>query len=101
MSKGMKRDLLCITEIFRKVEKSEYKGDEVPTSFKLKGYSRNKLDYHIQLLKDADFVKTTMNQHGRELPIRLTWKGHEYMLQSLNSTVNIVKEGIDVVEDLM
>ena len=101
MSKGMKRDLLCITEIFRKVEKSEYKGNEAPASFKIKGFSQNKLDYHIQLLKDADFIKTAMNQNGRELPIRLTWKGHEYMLQSLNSTVNIVKEGIEVVEDLM
>ncbi len=97
----MKRDLLCITEIIRKIEKSEYKGNEAPANFKIKGYSQNKLDYHIQLLKDADFIKTAVNQDNRELPIRLTWKGHEYILQSLNSTVNIVKEGIDVVADIM
>ncbi len=101
MSKGMKRDLLCVMEVFRKIEKSEYKGDEAPASFKIKGYSQDKLDYHIQLLKDADFIKTSVNQDNRELPTRLTWKGHEYMLQSLNSTVNIVEEGIDVVEDII
>ncbi|UJH66589.1 DUF2513 domain-containing protein [Allomuricauda sp. SCSIO 65647] len=97
----MRRDMLCITEIIRKIEKSEYNGGEAPANFKIKGYSQKTVDYHIQLLKDADFIKTGMNPQNRELPTRLTWKGHEYVLQSLNSTVNVVKEGIDVVEDLM
>ncbi len=97
----MKRDMLCITEIIRKIEKSDFKGDEAPSRFKIKGYSQNTIDYHIQLLKDADFIKTGINQQNRELPTRLTWKGHEYVLQSLNITVNVVKEGISVVEDLM
>ena len=93
--------MLCLTEIIRKIEKMEYNGDEAPAKFTIKGYSKKGIDYHIQLLKDADFIKTGINQQGRELPTRLTWKGHEYLLQSLNSTVNVVKEGIDVVEDLM
>lgn len=97
----MKRDMLFITEIIRKLQKLEYRGEEVPTKFKIKGYSDKKLDYHIQLLKDADFIKTGLNPHNRELPIRLTWKGHEYVLQSINSTASMVTEGINVVEDLM
>ena len=97
----MKRDMLCITEIIRKLQKSEYKGEAVPKKFIIKGYSENKLDYHIQLLKDADFIKTGLTEKNRELPIRLTWKGHEYVLQSITGTASIVKEGIVVVEDLM
>ncbi len=97
----MKRDMLCLTEIIRKIEKMEYQGEVAPSKFSLKGYSSNKIDYHIQLLKDADFIKTNFNDMGRELPTRLTWKGHEYLFQTFNSTVNVVKEGIDVVEDLM
>lgn len=93
--------MLCLTEIVRKIEKMEYKSDEALTKFTVKGYSKTKVDYHIQLLKDADFIKTGINQQNRELPTRLTWKGHEYVLQSLNRTVNVVKEGINVVEDLM
>lgn len=93
--------MLCLTEIIRKIEKMEYQGEMAPAKFSIKGHSKNKIDYHIQLLKDADFIKTSTNEQGRELPTRLTWKGHEYVFQTLNSTVNVVKEGIDVVEDLM
>lgn len=97
----MKRDMLCLTEIIRRIEKMKYQGEKAPTDFSIKGYSKGKVDYHIQLLKDADFIKTSTNDKGRELPIRLTWKGHEYVFQTLNSTVNVVEEGLGVVEDLM
>lgn len=96
----MKRDVLCISEIMRKIEESEYRGDECSAKFKIKGYSKKAVEYHIQLLKDADFIKTYSNDKNREFPTRLTWKGHEYMDQSVHSAVNIIGEGMDVVDGL-
>ena len=92
----MKRDMICIAEIIRKIEKMAYQGDQPPRTFKIKGYSKGIVDYHIQLLKDADFIKTAVNSKNRELPTRLTWKCHEYMLQSLNDSAIIIDEGISL-----
>ncbi|MGI9550754.1 MAG: DUF2513 domain-containing protein [Aurantibacter sp.] len=96
----MKRDLLCISGIIRKIEKSDYKEDECPSKFKIMGYSKETVDYHIQLLKDADFIKTKLNDKNRELPTRLTWKGHDYIDRAVHNTVNIIEEGMNVVDDL-
>lgn len=92
--------MLCIAEIIRKIEKSDYNENEGLAKFKLKNYSKKIVDYHIQLLKDADFIKTQINSEGRELPVRLTWKGHEYIDQSAHTTVNIIEEGINVVGEM-
>ena len=96
----MKRDLLCISEIIRKIESKEYKGEEGCLDLKIKGFSKRTIDYHIQLLKDADFLKTRIGPEGRELPIRLTWKGHEYVDQSLRNSLGIIEKGVDIVEGL-
>ena len=53
------------------------------------------------LLKDVGYIHTAINQQGNEVPLRLTWQGHEYLFQTLNDTVTIVNKGIDLAEDLI
>lgn len=96
----MKRDMICISKIIEKLESSKFNGNTIVDKFTVKGCSDNKISYHIQLLKDAEFIKTAINDEGTEVPVRLTWKGHEYVFQALDSTVNIVKEGINLVDDI-
>jgi len=97
----MKRDMLCISDIIKKLEKPEFDGTFISNEFTLKGYDAVKVDYHIQLLKDVGYIHTAINQLGNEVPLRLTWQGHEYLFQTLNDTVTIVNKGIDLAEDLI
>lgn len=92
--------MICISKIIEKLESSKFNGNTIVDKFAVKGYAIDKVSYHIQLLKDAEFIKTAINDRDIEVPVRLTWKGHEYIYQTINSTVNIVKEGIDLVGDI-
>ena len=77
----MKRDMLCITEIIRKLERTKYTKTEISIEFKVSGYNQKTINCHIQLLKDADFIKTVITNDQEEFPTRLTWKGHKYIDQ--------------------
>ena len=97
----MKRDMLCISDIIKRLEKPEFDGTIKTEEFLIKGYSKAKVHYHMLLLKDVGYIHTVINQQGNEVPLRLTWQGHEYLFQTLNDTVTIVNKGIDLAEDLI
>ncbi len=96
----MKRNILCITDIIRTLERSDAILSDTSKKFKLEGYDQKTLDYHIQLLKDADYIKTKCFNSNEELPTRLTWKGHEYIDQTLNSTLKVIDQGIDIIGEI-
>jgi hypothetical protein len=44
-------------------------------------YSPEQMDYHLELMIDAGLISVRASQGGfsRQLPLRLTWEGHEFL----------------------
>ncbi len=74
---GMNRDKFLIAYILLEVSDKQYKNQDF-IDIKTKEYPKEKIDYHIFLLKDAGFITVAKNKEGREMPVLLTWKGQEY-----------------------
>ena len=45
-------------------------------------------------------LKPSVFNGNEELPTRLTWKGHEYIDQTLNSTLKVIDQGIDIIGEI-
>ncbi len=73
----MNRDKILIAYIFSEVSDKQYKNQDF-IDIETKEYPKEKIDYHIFLLKDAGFITVAENKEGREMPVLLTWKGQEY-----------------------
>ena len=80
----MKRDMELIRLLLLEVE-----GDEKPD---LNKYSQDQQVYHMALLIEAELVKGAVidDQDGitrSVIPIRLTWKGHEFLDAARNPSI--------------
>jgi len=80
----MKRDPVLLARILETIEAAPYDFSDIPIDLDLEGYSEDAVAYHVLLLSEAGLV--TASSHGvsedgrtRPRPIRLTWKGHEYL----------------------
>jgi hypothetical protein len=81
----MKRDWDLIRDILIEIENAEdmdaflnfsENGYLYPES--LEKYGNEKINYHLQLLVNADFISTSDDDYGEKEMSGLTWKGHEY-----------------------
>jgi hypothetical protein len=80
----MQRNPELIDAILHAVESSEdaYGDKAIPLDFP--DYSQEMISYHVQLLDDAELIKSTkVKSQGkgtaRYSPTRLTWQGHDYV----------------------
>lgn len=82
----LKRYMDLIREILRHVER-EHKGESIEIR-RLDGYSRRKIQYHVELCVEAGYLQgrplrdKCQDDHGlyQVWQIhRLTWKGHEFL----------------------
>jgi hypothetical protein len=80
----MKRDPVLLARILETIEAAPYDFSNTPIDLHLEGHSEDAVAYHVLLLNDGGLI--TASSHGvsedgrtRPRPIRLTWKGHEYL----------------------
>lgn len=85
----MKRDSTLLARILKTIEAAPYDFSDVPIDLQLEGYGEDAVGYHVLLLHEAGMI--TASTHGisddgriRPRPIRLTWKGHEYLERTAN-----------------
>lgn len=81
----MKRDLILVGLILKKLLDQPYSDNPQPIDVDFDEHDITKVDYHIKILKEFDMIRTTTNENERELPTELTWKGHEYIDDAVNS----------------
>ncbi len=74
---AMQKNEFLLSDIFMEVEEHKYQHQDF-VNIKPKGYSKDEIDYHIFLLKDAGFITVAENEEGREMPVLITWKGQLY-----------------------
>jgi hypothetical protein len=80
----MKRDPVLLVRILETIEAAPYDFSDIPIDVPLEGYSEDAVAYHVLLLKEGGLIATSsygVSEDGRTRPrpIRLTWKGHEYL----------------------
>jgi hypothetical protein len=80
----MKRDPVLLARILETLEAAPYDFSDIPIDIHLEGYSEDAVAYHVLLLNEAGLIMTSthgVSEDGRTRPrpIRLTWKGHEYL----------------------
>ncbi len=85
----MKRDLVLIRKIFDILSVLSYTKIYKPIPINIKGASKEKVDYHIKLLKDFEMIETMIDDKGQELPCRIMWRGHEYLQEKNNSILTL------------
>ncbi|HSM18202.1 MAG TPA: DUF2513 domain-containing protein [Gemmatimonadales bacterium] len=80
----MKRDPDLLARILETIEAAPYDFSDIPIDLHLEGYSEDAIAYHVLLLSEGGLI--TISSYGvsedgrtRPRPIRLTWKGHEYL----------------------
>jgi hypothetical protein len=93
----MKRDMDLVRAILFAIEESE--SSNVPTDLSIPNYSKMQIDYHLELLSDANLINSlgitpaTERSYSMATPRRLTWQGHEFLDAIRNETVwNKTKE---------
>ena len=68
----------------------------------LEGSTDDEISYHVLLLNDAGFIEIGKDDQGRPRPLRMTWKGHEYLdslgENALDDIGTVVTEIIDEVD---
>lgn len=95
----MKRDSMLSLWILGRVAEADYdpSGNVVPLS--LEGSTTEEISYHVLLLGDAGFIEVGKDDQGRPRPVRLTWKGHDYLdtlgRNSLDDIGSIVQQRTD------
>jgi len=47
----------------------------------IEAYSPEQMDYHLDLLVEAGLITVASSErgHSRQLPVRITWDGHEFL----------------------
>ncbi len=85
----MKRDPVLLARILEAIEAAPYDFSDFPIDLQFEGYGEDTIGYHVLLLHEAGMI--TASTHGisddgriRPRPIRLTWKGHEYLERTAN-----------------
>lgn len=94
----MKRDLILVGKIFEILLNLPYSRVEKTVAIDIEGYSKAAIDYHIELLKDVDMIKTLPDGNGRELPTRIKWKGHEYVDKNYTT---VLEEGLSLITKII
>jgi len=63
----------------------------------LEGSSDDEISYHVLLLGDAGFIEVGKDDIGRPRPIRMKWKGHEYLdglgENAIDDIGTVIREG--------
>ena len=75
----MKRDPILSLWILERVAEATYDPSGMVIPLFLEGTTDDEISYHVLLLGDAGFVEVGKDDQGRPRPIRMTWKGHEYV----------------------
>jgi hypothetical protein len=77
----MKRDMDLIRKILFAVE--EFPVQQENFDINISGHTKDEINYHLELLLDANLIKAKYNQNMLGdyiwLFIRLTWNGHEFI----------------------
>jgi hypothetical protein len=87
----MKRDFDLVRKILLAVEKETGSGDDRRwLELELPGYTAKQVNYHVMLLKEAQFIRARSFRLLDETtwrPVRLTWRGHEFLDNARNVKV--------------
>jgi hypothetical protein len=75
----MKRDSILSLWVLGRVAEVAYDPSAAVIPLALEGSSDDEISYHVLLLGDAGFVEVGKDDVGRPRPIRMKWKGHEYL----------------------
>lgn len=82
----MKREMDLIRELLLFVEADPmFNGEnwgypDIPQTFLEQGHSMEEIDYHIELLLEAGFLKgQSRSGFGSPVINKLTWEGHEFL----------------------
>jgi hypothetical protein len=75
----MKRDPILSLWILGRVAEAPYDSSGSLISLSLEGSTDDDISYHVLLLGDAGFIEVGKDDLGRPRPIRMKWKGHEYL----------------------
>lgn len=86
----MKRNMDLVRKIL--LEFSDREHGYVPERFSLEGFSDEEVGYHCYLLNDAGLIvaaDTTSrgDKTPTAMPIKLTWKGHEFIDNAKNESI--------------
>ena len=75
----MKRDPILSLWILERVVEASYHSSSAVIPLALEGSTDEEISYHVLLLADAGFIEVGKDDSGRPRPIRMKWKGHEYL----------------------
>ena len=73
----MKRNMDLVRCIFLEMEKQPFPNQKM-VRLSIEGYSDEEILYHVVLLIEAGFIAGS-KLHGKWIPERLTWHGHEFL----------------------
>ena len=75
----MKRDMDLIRQILLDLEESGAYTNWMDID--IEAYSPEQMDYHLELLVEAGLISVASSERGRsrQLPVRITWAGHEFL----------------------
>ena len=75
----MKRDIDLIRQILLELEEKGAYTNWMDID--IEDYSPEQIDYHLELMVEAGLisVRTSEKEYSRQLPLRLTWEGHEFL----------------------
>ena len=90
----MRRDSALLLSVLDIIEEAPYDFSGKPVQVTVEEYSRDEIDYHVLLLREAGFIEAVENEGGRPEPTRMTWKGHEYFDKQGNTVLDSVAEMI-------
>jgi hypothetical protein len=86
----MKRDMDLVRAILFTIEESE--SSDIPTNLSIPNYSKVQIDYHLELLSDANLITSLgitpamERSYSMAAPRRLTWQGHEFLDNARDET---------------
>ncbi|MGL4610468.1 MAG: DUF2513 domain-containing protein [Trueperaceae bacterium] len=93
----MKRDIDLIRQILVAIEKNSPNEDFIEVV--IDGKSQEEIDYHVDLIKDAGFIRESVKPNHQELslvPTKLTGQGYDFLVAIGNEKVlKKIKEFID------
>ena len=96
----MKRDPILSLWILERVVEATYDASGSVIPLVLEGSTDEQISYHVLLLGDAGFIEVGKDDSGQPRPLRLKWKGHEYLdSQGENALDDIGRVLTETVDD--
>lgn len=93
----MKRDSILSLWILGRIAEVAYDPAATVIPLALEGSSDDEISYHVLLLGDAGFIEVGKDDVGRPRPIRMKWKGHEYLdglgENAIDDIGTVIREG--------